>query len=246
MLHIQKDPSTVTAALAEWITQTIETVLQKQNRFTWVLTGGNSPKALYELLAASPYKERIAWDKLHIFWGDERAVPFSDERNNARMTYTYLLNKVPVIPEQVHVMRTDMDPAQSAVEYEKMLHGYFGTEGNSFDLVLSGMGDDGHTLSLFPGTEVIHEKQAWVKAFYLAAQQMYRITLTAPVVNRAALVVFLTFGANKAKALYEVLEGKPDIDLYPSQIIQPASGKPHWFVDAAAAALLNKKPALNQ
>ncbi|HRO48035.1 6-phosphogluconolactonase [Agriterribacter sp.] len=246
MLHIQKDPSAVTAALAEWITQTIETVLQKQNRFTWVLTGGNSPKALYGLLAASPYKERIAWDKLHIFWGDERAVPFSDDRNNAKMTYTHLLNKVPVIPEQVHVMRTDIQPEQSAVEYEKVLQGYFGAEGNSFDLVLSGMGDDGHTLSLFPGTAVIHEKAAWVKAFYLAAQQMYRITLTAPVVNRASSVVFLTFGANKAKALYEVLEGRPDTDVYPSQIIQPASGELHWFVDEAAAALLNAKPLAGQ
>lgn len=239
MLHIQKDPQAVAIALAEWITQTIEDALQKQNRFTWVLTGGNSPKALYEMLAASPYKERIAWNRLHIFWGDERAVPFSDNRNNAKMTYEHLLNKVPVIPEQVHVIRTDIAPERSALEYEKILQGYFGAEGASFDLVLSGMGDDGHTLSLFPGTEVIHEKKAWVKAFYLEAQQMYRITLTAPVVNRASDVVFLAFGANKAKALYEVLEGDRNIDLYPSQVIQPVSGRLHWFVDSAAAALLH-------
>lgn len=239
MLHIQKDPQAVAIALAEWITQTIEAALQKQDRFTWVLTGGNSPKALYERLAASPYKERIAWNRLHIFWGDERAVPFSDDRNNAKMTYEHLLNKVPVIAEQVHVMRTDIEPEPSALEYEKMLHGYFGAEGSSFDLVLSGMGDDGHTLSLFPGTEVVHEKKAWVKAFYLEAQQMYRITLTAPVVNRASDVVFLAFGASKAKALYEVLEGNRNIDLYPSQVIQPDPGRLHWFVDAAAAALLH-------
>ena len=239
MLHIQKDPQAVAIALAEWITQTIEDALQKQNRFTWVLTGGNSPKALYEMLAASPYKERIAWNRLHIFWGDERAVPFSDNRNNAKMTYEHLLNKVPVIPEQVHVIRTDIAPERSALEYEKILQGYFGAEGAGFDLVLSGMGDDGHTLSLFPGTEVIHEKKAWVKAFYLEAQQMHRITLTAPVVNRAFDVVFLAFGANKAKALYEVLEGDRNIDLYPSQVIQPASGRLHWFVDSAAAALLH-------
>ena len=230
MLHIYQNPSAITAALAEWITYTIETVLQTQDRFTWVLTGGNSPKALYDMLAESPYKERIAWNKLHIFWGDERAVPFSDDRNNAKMTFDHLLNKVPVNPEQVHVMRTDIEPEQSALEYQ-----------NSFDLVLSGMGDDGHTLSLFPGTEVIHETKDWVKAFYLTAQQMYRITLTAPVVNRASSVVFLTFGANIAKALYEVLEGEPNADIYPSQIIQPASGKLHWFVDEPAAALLDKK-----
>lgn len=241
MIHIQKNPSAITAALAEWITHAIETALQKQDRFTWVLTGGNSPKALYDMLAASPYKERIAWNKLHIFWGDERAVPFSDDRNNAKMTYAHLLNKVPVIPAQVHVMRTDKEPQQAALEYEKILHQYFGEDGKSFDLVLSGMGDDGHTLSLFPGTEVIHEKEAWVKAFYLTSQQMYRITLTAPVVNRASFIVFLTFGANKSKALYEVLEGSADADLYPSQIIQPRVGELHWFVDEAAAALLKKK-----
>jgi 6-phosphogluconolactonase len=241
MIHIQKNPSAITAALAEWITHAIETTLQKQDRFTWVLTGGNSPKALYDMLAASPYKERIAWNKLHIFWGDERAVPFSDDRNNAKMTYAHLLNKVPVIPAQVHVMRTDKEPQQAALEYEKILHQYFGEDGKSFDLVLSGMGDDGHTLSLFPGTEVIHEKEAWVKAFYLTSQQMYRITLTAPVVNRASFIVFLTFGANKSKALYEVLEGSADADLYPSQIIQPRVGELHWFVDEAAAALLKKK-----
>lgn len=241
MLHIQKDPLAVTAALAGWITHTIETVLQKQDRFTWVLTGGNSPKALYDMLALSPYKERIAWNKLHIFWGDERAVPFGDDRNNAKMTYTHLLNKVPVIPAQVHVMRTDTEPEQAALEYEKILHQYFGHDGKSFDLVLSGMGDDGHTLSLFPGTEVVHEKEAWVKAFYLTSQQMHRITLTAPVVNRASSIAFLTFGANKAKALYEVLEGSPDVDLYPSQLIKPRLGELHWFVDEAAAKLLRKK-----
>ena len=102
------------------------------------------------------------------------------------------------------------------------------------------MGDDGHTLSLFPGTAVINEKKAWVKAFYLTAQQMHRITLTAPVVNRASALVFLTFGANKAHALHEVLEGNRNVDLYPSQIIQPISGSLHWFVDEAAAALLHE------
>lgn len=239
MLHIQPSPASVTKALAEWITQTIETVLRKQDRFTWVLTGGNSPKELYEMLAASPYRERITWEKLHLFWGDERFVPFSDPRNNAGMAYSCLLNQVPVVPEQVHIMRTDIDPDQSALAYQQVLSRYFRKEGNSFDLVLSGMGDDGHTLSLFPGTSVIHEHQSWVKAFYLDSQQMYRITLTAPIVNRASSVVFLTFGSNKAKALHEVLEGKPNVDLYPSQIIQPASGNLHWFIDEAAAALLH-------
>ncbi|AEW02727.1 6-phosphogluconolactonase [Niastella koreensis] len=236
MLHIYKTPEEVSHALAEWITTNIETTLQKQDRFTWVVTGGNSPKLLYDLLAAAPYRDRIDWSKMHIFWGDERAVPFDDSRNNAKMTYEHLLNKVPVVASQVHVMDTTLSAEESAKAYEAILHQYFGNEGPSFDLVLNGMGDDGHTLSLFPHTPVIHEQKAWVTSFYLDAQQMYRITLTAPIVNRARKVAFLTFGAGKANALFEVLKGEPAIEQYPSQIIQPASGQLHWFVDEAAAS----------
>lgn len=235
-LHIQKDPVAVSQDLAAWITHRIETTLQTQDRFTWVVTGGNSPKLLYELLAATPYKERIDWKKLHIFWGDERAVPFTDNRNNARMTFEQLLNHVPVVKEQVHIMRTDLAPEAAAADYEQILHRYFRAEGPTFDLVLNGMGDDGHTLSLFPHTAVIHETEAWVKAYYLAPQEMYRITLTAPIVNRARQVAFLTFGNNKAHALQQVLKGDRNVDQYPSQLIQPVSGELHWFVDEAAAA----------
>jgi len=238
MLHIYKSPEQVSQALAEFITSAIETTLQKQDRFTWVVTGGNSPKQLYELLAAAPYRERIDWSKLHIFWGDERAVPYEDSRNNAKMTFDHLLSKVPLVREQVHIMNTSLSPEESAKAYEAILHQYFQPTGTSFDLVLNGMGDDGHTLSLFPHTPVIHEQQAWVTSFYLDAQQMYRITLTAPIVNRAAKVAFLTFGSNKANALYEVVKGAPNVDQYPSQIIKPASGELHWFVDEAAASLL--------
>jgi 6-phosphogluconolactonase len=191
---------------------------------------------LYELLSSDPYKNRIDWSKLHIFWGDERAVPFDDDRNNARMTYQYLLNSVPVVKSQVHIMNTAVSPEQSAADYQKILQKYFTNSGNSFDLVLSGMGDDGHTLSLFPNTEVINEKYAWVKSFYLEPQQMHRITLTAPIVNRARKIAFLTFGANKANALKEVLQGKKNVEQYPSQIIQPEEGEVHWWVDEGAAA----------
>jgi 6-phosphogluconolactonase len=239
-LHIYKDPAEVSKQLAAWITQQIETTLQSNNRFTWVVTGGNSPKQLYELLASPPYRDRIDWSKLHIFWGDERAVPYGDSRNNAKMTFDHLLNKVPVVHQQVHIMDTSLSPEESAKAYEAILHRYFGNEGPTFDLVLNGMGDDGHTLSLFPHTPVIHEQKAWVTAFYLEAQQMHRITLTAPVVNRAQNVAFLTFGENKAKALYEVMKGARNIDLYPSQIIQPVNGRLHWFIDEAAAELVKK------
>ena len=154
------------------------------------------------------------------------------------MTYEHLLNKVPVVPEQVHIMDTSLSPQESAKAYETILHQYFENEGPSFDLVLNGMGDDGHCLSLFPHTPAIQEKKAWVTSFYLETQQMYRITLTAPIVNRARKVAFLTFGANKSNALFEVIKGARNIEQYPSQIIQPESGELHWFIDEAAASRL--------
>lgn len=237
-LHIEKDTKALSASLAEWINNYIQQVLAKQDRFTFVLSGGSTPKALYALLAESPYKESIPWEKLHFFWGDERAVPFEDSRNNAKMCYDELLDKVPVKAENIHIMRTDITPEESAAEYEKILNTYFESSETTFDFVLLGMGDDGHTLSLFPGTEVIHEQNALATSFFLQAQDMYRITLTAPVVNNAACVAFLAAGAGKAEVLKQVLKGNRNVDLYPSQIIQPVKGQLHWFVDEAAAALL--------
>ncbi|PSL20761.1 6-phosphogluconolactonase [Dyadobacter jiangsuensis] len=237
-LHIEKDTKALSASLAEWINNYIQQVLAKQDRFTFVLSGGSTPKALYALLAESPYKESIPWEKLHFFWGDERAVPFEDSRNNAKMCYDELLDKVPVKAENIHIMRTDITPEESATEYEKIVNIYFEGSETTFDFVLLGMGDDGHTLSLFPGTEVIHEQHALATSFFLQAQDMYRITLTAPVVNNAACVAFLAAGAGKAEVLKQVLKGERNVDQYPSQIIQPAKGQLHWFVDEAAAALL--------
>jgi 6-phosphogluconolactonase len=235
---IKPTPTEVSKALADWITSYIEETLDNQDRFTFVLTGGGSPKELYTLLASAPYKTRIDWSKVHLFWGDERAVPFDDDRNNAKMTFETLINHVPVPPDQVHVIQTELGPEAAASAYESILKTYFDVEGPTFDLVLNGMGEDGHTLSLFPGQPVIHETEAWVKAYWLEAQQMDRITMTAPLVNRAGRVVFLTFGTAKAHALKEVLKGPRNVDLYPSQIIQPQSGELYWFVDQAAAAQL--------
>ena len=241
MLHIFPNAESVALEAAAFITQQIETVLQTRNRFTLALSGGSTPKRLHQLLAEAPYRDRIDWSKLHIFWGDERYLPLEDDRNNAKMAFDTLLNKVPVPAEQIHIMRTDFqDPVDSALQYESVLHSYFDGEENSFDLMLLGMGDDGHTLSLFPGTEVIHETNKWCTAFFLKQQEMFRVTLTKTIANRSACILFLTTGAAKAPALKEVLEGAPNINTYPSQVIQPVNGTTHWMVDEAAAALLKR------
>jgi 6-phosphogluconolactonase len=236
-LHIYKDADDLSAHAAKWIADYISATLKKQDRFTIALSGGSTPQKLHMLLAASPYKEQVDWSKLHFFWGDERAVPFDDSRNNAKMAFDTLLDHVPVNKLHIHIMRTDIEPVAAAEEYEKILQHYFNHSNTSFDLVLLGMGDDGHTLSLFPGMPVIHEENKMATAFFLKQQDMYRITLTAPIVNRSATVAFLVAGAGKAKALKEVMDGDYKPDVYPSQVIQPA-GELYWFIDKAAAALL--------
>jgi 6-phosphogluconolactonase len=238
-IHVSKNTADLSKDLADRIVTLIDATLAKQDRFTFVLSGGSTPKALYALLSESPYSENIPWEKVHFFWGDERAVPFEDERNNAKMCYDQLLNKVNVPAENIHIMRTDISPEESAVAYEKVLKSYFKDDEPTFDFVLLGMGDDGHTLSLFPGTEVVHESEAWTSAFFLQAQDMYRITLTAPVVNAAKYVAFMATGAGKAETLKSVLEGDQNLDKFPSQIIKPVNGELHWFVDEAAAAQLS-------
>jgi 6-phosphogluconolactonase len=238
-LHRYKDGEALSQAAAKWIAERIGATLQKAGRFTIALSGGSTPKRLHQILAQPPYKEQIDWSKLHVFWGDERAVPFEDDRNNAKMAYDTLLNFVPVPGTQIHVMRTDITAEESASEYEKLLHQYFDKTPFSFDLVLLGMGDDGHTLSLFPGMPIVHEEKAWAKSFWLPAQDMSRITITKTITNKSAAVAFLTAGAAKAHALKEVLEGAYNPDKYPSQEIKP-SGELHWFVDEAAAANLTK------
>jgi 6-phosphogluconolactonase len=239
--EVFKNAEQLSHALAEWITSLIEETLSRHEQFSLVLSGGSTPKRLHILLASSPFKDRIDWKKIHIFFGDERAVPLDDERNNARMAFDTLLNKVAVPPEQIHIMDTDLSPEAAAMEYEEELCEYFGTDilpPRTFDLVLLGMGDDGHTLSLFPGTPIIYEEKSWVSSFFLKSQNMYRITLTKNIINRAKHIVFMISGKEKANALHEVLEGVRNPDLYPAQVILPTSGELHFFMDEAAASLL--------
>jgi len=237
-LHILKNTDELSIVAADFIVEHVNKVLAEKDRFTWALSGGSTPEKLHHLLASDAYRNKIDWTKIHIFWGDERFVPFNDERNNAKMAFDTLLNYVPVKKEHIHVMQTEnISPEESAKNYEKILNEYFQEDENTFDLILLGMGDDGHTLSLFPGkTEVIHEEERECISLWLESQNMYRITLTHPVANRSSQILFLTTGSKKANALHEVLEGSYNPDLYPSQIIKPVNGELHWFVDEEAAS----------
>lgn len=236
-LYIAEDTEALARHAAGWLADYIQEVLLKRNRFTIALSGGGTPKKLYRWLASATFKNKIDWKQLHVFWGDERFVPFTDDSNNAKMAFDELLSQVPVPENQVHVMQTDIDPDLSAAAYEHLLHRYFDKQLYTFDLVLLGLGDNSHTLSLFPGYDnIVFEKESWVKAFWLEEQGMYRITLTSPVVNNAGRIAFLVSGSEKSAALQHVISGRYDPARYPAQVIRPLNGELYWFVDKPAAS----------
>lgn len=208
--------------------------------FTVALSGGNTPRRVYELLAEGGFGGRIDWPNVHVFFGDERAVPPDHAESNYRMANEALLARVPIPPENVHRIEGVGDAAANASAYESELRGLFGEDAEwpRLDQVLLGMGDDGHTASLFPDTEVLREGRLWVAPNWVEKLGAWRVTLTAPAINAARHVTFLVNGAAKAGRLREVLKGERDPSRLPSQLIKPSDGTLEWYVDRAAAARL--------
>jgi 6-phosphogluconolactonase len=197
-----------------------EKSIQEKGKFVVALSGGSSPKAIFKLLATDEYAGRIDWSKIYFFWVDERWVPLNDDKSNAKMTFETLLDKVPVNRGHVFPMYKDnVLPEDFAKEYEAQIRNVLGDEG-VFDFILLGMGDDGHTASLFPGENILNEKDKWVDAYYLKPQEMFRITLTAPIINKAENILAVAFGENKRHALNEILNGGYNPELYPMQLIE--------------------------
>ena len=227
-------------ALAEWS-------IEARGWFAVALSGGSTPRSLYRLLAMEPFASRVDWTHVHVFWGDERAVPPHHPDSNFRMTEESLLRSVPLLPEHVHRIRAELPPEEAALDYERKLGAFFAgqqgqpdsaTLGADFDLILLGMGGDGHTASLFPGTAVICEQKRWVVAHYVDKLDAWRITLTPVIINAAKQVIFLVSGGEKAETLQRVLTGPYRPDALPAQVVQPENGDVTWLLDAEAAALL--------
>lgn len=234
MVSIFNNKEEITTHAANIFVAAAQNAIQERGRFVVALTGGSSPVALYQLLATDQYKVKIDWDSVFVFWGDERWVPLDDERSNAKMAHDNLLSHIGIPKSKLFPMYKDrVSPEDYASEYEESIKSITGEEGQ-FDLILLGMGDDGHTASLFPGQAVLQENNKWVVAYYLESQSMFRITLTAPLINRAKQVVLLTFGKNKAHALNEVLYGAHDPEKYPTQLIKPSDGELLFLTDQAA------------
>jgi 6-phosphogluconolactonase len=240
-LHVSKDLEELSEMVAGWIVNYAREVLATHNRFTIALSGGSTPKKLYEQLASEKYSSKINWKQVHVFWGDERGVPFADKSNNAKMAFDELLSQVPVPKDQIHIIQTDIDPVDAAADYQQLLHNYFDKQLYSFDLVLLGLGDNSHTLSLFPGyDDIVFDRENWVRSFYLKEQDMYRITLTSAIVNSAGRIAFLVAGKDKSEAMRQVLSEKYDPANHPAQMIKPLNGELYWFTDKAAASDLQQ------
>lgn len=235
MIQIYNTTEEINTKAADLFVESAQKAIAEKGKFTAVLTGGSSPAGIYKLLASDAYKTKIDWSKVFIFWGDERWVPLNDDLSNAKMSYATLLSHVPIPAENIFEMYKDGVTAEDfAVTYEQSIRTVLGDEGK-FDLILLGMGDDGHTASLFPGEAVLNEQTKWVDAYYLAPQKMYRITLTAPLINKAEKIVVVAFGEKKINALKEVTAGEFNPTLYPMQLIKPVSGELLFLVDKIAA-----------
>jgi 6-phosphogluconolactonase len=241
--HVAPSPAAVAMAAAELFTRSAAEAVAARGLARIAISGGSTPKAMFALLAdpAQPFLTQVPWGALDLFWVDERCVPPDDPDSNYRMTNEQMLSKVPLSLEHVHRMEGELDPELAASRYESTLRNVFkleGAETPAFDLVLLGMGDDGHTASLFPHTAALDEMARLVVANHVPQKDTWRITLTWPVINQGRQVAFLIEGAAKTDVLARVLLGPYDPETTPSQLIRPASGQLTLLLDAAAAAKL--------
>jgi 6-phosphogluconolactonase len=215
---------------------TINDAVRRSGRCSMALSGGSAPRTLYRLLA-SQFRDQIPWAHLHVFWGDERYVRSEDPRSNYRMAKEMLLDHVPCPPANVHPMPTHFPKAEAAArEYERTLRNHFVGEWPRFDLVLLGIGGDGHTAALFPGSPALAERTRWVVAAQAPVEPPSRLTLTLPVLSRAAAVHVLVAGASKSEALRHALEGAGDWIKYPAAGVRCGTGSVIWWADPDAAA----------
>jgi 6-phosphogluconolactonase len=238
MIKVYPDLEALSQAAAALVVDQAKLAVAARGRFSVALSGGNTPRRTYELLAQPPFLAQAPWDRMHVFWGDERCVPLDDPRSNACMARQAWLDHAPIPEPQIHPLDCAQAPAAAARQYEAQLREFFAGQPPRLDLVLLGLGDNGHTASLFPGTPALEEKARWAAEVYVAEQDLYRVTLTAPFINQAAVVAFLVAGDSKAGVLREVLHGPWDVERLPAQLIQPQSGDLLWLADRKAAAQL--------
>lgn len=240
-VEVFPDASALARGAAEAVIDAAERAVRASGRFTWCLAGGHTPRPLYELLATDELARRIEWGRAEVFFGDERCVAPDDEQSNYRMAREALLDRVPLPADHVHRIEAERERSEAVARYDAVLRRYLGVEATGspstgFDLVLLGMGEDGHTASLFPDS--VDDASQWVSARMREAAGQWRITLTPTVFDAAREVRFLVSGPGKAQRLVDVILGTPSPDRLPAQRIAPSHGDVTWMVDRAAAAML--------
>jgi 6-phosphogluconolactonase len=242
-IAIYPDTNTLSHEAAQYIVRVAQESIVTHGRFTLALSGGNTPKKLYGLLASEPYVSQIDWNLVEIFWSDERCVPPDSSDSNYHMAQEVLLSKVPIPANQIHRTPADEADRDAASEaYAQEMRNVFGTNGvPKFDLIQLGMGPEGHTASLFPHQASLHEQQRLVMPVNVPKPPPARLTFTPPVLNAATHILFLVTGTDKEEAVQAVLEGDHQPDEYPAQIVQPSQGEVTWMLDTAAAAALKKR-----
>ena len=241
--QVAPDAQALARRAAQYFVEQAEQAVAARGRARIATSGGSTPKAAFALLADSsqPWRARMPWPKLDLWWVDERCVPPDHPDSNYRMTREALLDRVPLAPEQIHRVEGELEPEAAAAQYESELRNAFRLEGAElprFDVVALGMGPDGHTASLFPHTQALQEFSRLAVANHVPAKDSWRVTLTSPVINHASQVFFLIGGADKAQILKEVWMGPRDPERLPSQLIRPAGGILTLLLDRAAALLL--------
>ncbi|MEP7107341.1 MAG: 6-phosphogluconolactonase [Ferruginibacter sp.] len=237
-INIYESVEELLEKLAEYFVDSANQSIAGHDRFSVVLSGGSSPEKLYGLLASPSFRDKVEWDKVYYFFGDERYVPATDPASNFKMVNRVFFEPMNIKASRVFPVNTALTPQDAAFEYMEDINRHFDGAESRFDLVLLGLGDNSHTASLFPFTDILHEKSATIKSVFLTGQQLYRISFTAPLINLAHRVAFLVYGEGKAQAVVNVLEGRNNIENFPAQLIQPVDGNLEWFLDRSAASKL--------
>jgi 6-phosphogluconolactonase len=246
VIEVFPDSERLVHDAAEHLVRLASEAVVKNGRFVIALSGGSTPRSLYVLLASERYMRLIEWSRVHLFWGDERCVPPDDPRSNYRMAREALLDAVPLPLGNIHRIRGEDDAEVTAAAYERELRAFFGNTGEDgpprvgFDLVLLGMGGDGHTASLFPGMAAVTEQVRWTMAQHVESTSPWRITLTPVVINAAKHIYFIVSGTEKSERLRQVLEGPIQPEALPAQVIKPVDGQLIWLVDEGAARFLKR------
>ena len=242
-INIFETEGEVLAKLAAFFVEVTNQAIAKKERCAVVLSGGTSPKKLYELISSPAFKNGVQWQKVDFFFGDERNVPQTDSNSNYLMAKKALFEPLQIEPKHIFAVDTSLEPDKAAAKYDATINNYFEDNKKCFDLILLGLGDNAHTASLFPYTPVLNDITASIKAVFLEDQQVYRITFTAPLINLAHNEAFLVYGHAKAIAVHHVIEDAKDIENFPAQLISPVNGELKWFMDNAAAAQLKNSIA---